>query len=44
MEYTDMVRVAGDPRPFIVTADEKTLYTAAERVARMAIIDIRTRP
>ncbi|MFO1247881.1 MAG: hypothetical protein U1E93_06620 [Alphaproteobacteria bacterium] len=40
MEYTNMVRVAGDPRPFIVTADEKTLYTALSGLHGMAIIDI----
>jgi len=40
MDYTDMVRVAGDPRPFIVTADEKTLYTALSGLHGMAIIDI----
>ncbi|HXB52500.1 MAG TPA: YncE family protein, partial [Rhizomicrobium sp.] len=27
MEITNDVKVAGDPRPFIVTPDEKTLYT-----------------
>ena len=40
MEYTDMVKVAGDPRPFIVTSDEKTLYTALSGLHGMAIIDI----
>jgi YVTN family beta-propeller protein len=40
MEYTNMVRVAGDPRPFIVTADEKTLYTALSGLHGMAIVDI----
>jgi YVTN family beta-propeller protein len=40
MEYTDMVKVAGDPRPFIVTADEKTLYTALSGLHGMAVIDI----
>jgi len=29
MEYTDYVKVAGDPRPFIVSADEKTLVFSA---------------
>ena len=40
MEYTDMVRVAGDPRPFVITADEKTLYTALSGLHGVAVIDI----
>lgn len=40
MEYTNMVRVAGDPRPFIVTPDEKTLYTALSGLHGFATIDI----
>ncbi|HWU56598.1 MAG TPA: hypothetical protein VN175_13905 [Rhizomicrobium sp.] len=40
MEVTNDVKVAGDPRPFIVTADEKTLYTALSGLHGMAIIDI----
>src|SRR4051812_17911192 len=40
MEYTNMVRVAGDPRPFLITADEKTLYTALSGLHGMAVIDI----
>jgi len=40
MEVTDDVKVAGDPRPFIVTADEKTLYTALSGLHGMAIVDI----
>ncbi len=40
MEYTDMVKVAGDPRPFAVTADEKTLYTALSGLHGVAIIDL----
>jgi YVTN family beta-propeller protein len=40
MEYTQMVRVAGDPRPFIVSADEKTLYTALSGLHGFATIDI----
>lgn len=40
MEFTNMVRVAGDPRPFIVTADEKTLYTALSGLHGVAVIDI----
>ncbi|HKU64727.1 MAG TPA: hypothetical protein VJQ06_06700 [Rhizomicrobium sp.] len=40
MEYTDYVKVAGDPRPFIVTADEKTLYTALSGLHGMATIDL----
>ena len=40
MEITNEVKVAGDPRPFIVTADEKTLYTALSGLHGMAIVDI----
>ena len=40
MDYTDMVKVAGDPRPFIVSADEKTLYTALSGLHGMATVDI----
>jgi DNA-binding beta-propeller fold protein YncE len=34
------VKVAGDPRPFIVTRDEKTLYTALSGLHGLAIVDI----
>jgi YVTN family beta-propeller protein len=40
MAYTNMVKVAGDPRPFVVTADEKTLYTALSGLHGFSIIDI----
>lgn len=40
MEITNNVKVAGDPRPFIVTADEKTLYTALSGLHGFATIDI----
>jgi YVTN family beta-propeller protein len=40
MDYTNMVKVAGDPRPFIVTPDEKTLYTALSGLHGFATIDI----
>ena len=40
MEVTNDVGVAGDPRPFIVTADEKTLYTALSGLHGMATIDL----
>ncbi|HVW73080.1 MAG TPA: hypothetical protein VHC39_05545 [Rhizomicrobium sp.] len=40
MEITNDVKVAGDPRPFIVTADEKTLYTALSGLHGVAVIDI----
>jgi YVTN family beta-propeller protein len=40
MAYTDYVKVAGDPRPFIVTADEKTLYTALSGLHGMATVDL----
>ena len=32
LDYTDFVNVGGDPRPFIVMPDEKTLYTALSGV------------
>jgi YVTN family beta-propeller protein len=40
MAVTNDVRVAGDPRPFIVTPDEKTLYTALSGLHGFATIDI----
>jgi YVTN family beta-propeller protein len=40
MEVTNEVKVAGDPRPFVVTADEKTLYTALSGLHGVAIIDL----
>ena len=40
MTVTNDVKVAGDPRPFIVTADEKTLYTALSGLHGVAVIDI----
>lgn len=40
MEYTNMVKVAGDPRPFVITADEKTLYTALSGLHGFAAIDL----
>jgi YVTN family beta-propeller protein len=40
MEITNNVKVAGDPRPFIVSADEKTLYTALSGLHGFATIDI----
>ena len=40
MEITNNVKVSGDPRPFIVTADEKTLYTALSGLHGVAVIDI----
>jgi YVTN family beta-propeller protein len=40
MDYTNMVKVAGDPRPFVVTADEKTLYTALSGLHGFATIDL----
>jgi YVTN family beta-propeller protein len=43
MEITNDVKVAGDPRPFIVTPDEKTLYTALSGLHGFATIDIPTK-
>lgn len=40
MEVTNEVKVAGDPRPFVVTADEKTLYTALSGLHGISIIDL----
>jgi YVTN family beta-propeller protein len=40
MEVTNEVKVAGDPRPFVVTKDEKTLYTALSGLHGVAVIDI----
>jgi YVTN family beta-propeller protein len=40
MDYTDHVKVAGDPRPFIVSADEKMLYTALSGLHGMASVDL----
>jgi len=40
MEVTNDVRVAGDPRPFIVTPDEKTLYTALSGLHGFATVDL----
>lgn len=40
MEVTDEVKVAGDPRPFAVTRDEKTLYTALSGLHGFATIDL----
>jgi YVTN family beta-propeller protein len=40
MQVTNEVKVAGDPRPFVVTADEKTLYTALSGLHGVADIDI----
>ena len=40
MEVTNEVKVAGDPRPFAITRDEKTLYTALSGLHGVAVIDI----
>ena len=40
LEYTDFVNVGGDPRPFIVMPDEKTLYTALSGLHGVATIDV----
>jgi YVTN family beta-propeller protein len=39
LEFTRQVPVGGDPRPFIVTADEKTLYTALSGLHGFATVD-----
>ena len=39
LSITDRVPVAGEPRPFIVSADEKTLYTALSGLHGVAIVD-----
>ena len=40
MEITNEVKAAGDPRPFAITKDEKTLYTALSGLHGVAVIDI----
>jgi YVTN family beta-propeller protein len=40
LEYTDFVNVGGDPRPFIVMPDEKTIYTALSGLQGVATIDL----
>ena len=40
MEITDEVKVAGDPRPFVITKDEKKLYVALSGLHGVAMIDI----
>ena len=40
MEVTGEVKVAGDPRPFAITRDEKTLYTALSGLHGFATIDL----
>lgn len=40
MEVTKEVKVAGDPRPFAITKDEKTLYTALSGLHGFATIDL----
>jgi len=40
MEITNEVKVAGDPRPFAITKDEKTLYTALSGLHGFATIDL----
>jgi YVTN family beta-propeller protein len=39
MDYTDMVNVGGDPRPFIVMPDEKLIYTALSGLHGVATVD-----
>lgn len=40
MDIIDEVKVAGDPRPFAITRDEKTLYTALSGLHGFATIDL----
>jgi YVTN family beta-propeller protein len=40
MDYTEQVNVGGDPRPFIVMPDEKTIYTALSGLHGVATIDL----
>jgi YVTN family beta-propeller protein len=40
LEYTDFVNVGGDPRPFIVMPDEKTIYTALSGLQGIATVDL----
>ena len=40
MEYTDFINVGGDPRPFIITADERTIFTALSGLHGFATVDL----
>src|ERR1700761_2612383 len=40
LEYTDFINVGGDPRPFIVMPDEKTLYTALSGLQGVATVSL----
>jgi YVTN family beta-propeller protein len=40
MDYTEQVNVGGDPRPFIVMPDEKTIYTALSGLHGAATVDL----
>jgi len=40
MAYTGQVNVGGDPRPFIVMPDEKTIYTALSGLHGVATVDV----
>lgn len=40
LDYSDFVNVGGDPRPFVVMPDEKTIYTALSGLHGIATIDI----
>ena len=40
MDYGGMVNVGGDPRPFIVAPDEKTIYTALSGLHGVATVDL----
>jgi YVTN family beta-propeller protein len=39
LAITDRVPVAGEPRPFVVSADENTIYTALSGLHGVAIVD-----
>lgn len=40
LDYSKFVNVGGDPRPFVVMPDEKTLYTALSGLQGVATIDV----
>jgi YVTN family beta-propeller protein len=40
LEYSDFVNVGGDPRPFIVMPDEKTIYTALSGLQGVVTVDL----
>jgi YVTN family beta-propeller protein len=42
MEIADRIKVNGEARPFVVTADQKTLYVALSALSGFATVDVAT--